>query len=202
MAVFRRVPQCIPRYTATVLNFADVIVKLPALSAIWLICQHLMVCKFKPPQSSVLSFIFNEILIYIVYCNRNLYFKLKLSSGGWRLEIIRDIQVCRTISQQFPALNALVTLSCLLSILLHTCVHPYKHGYTFKKYQHVLLNIHVFTTSNVAGIIISPHPLPTTLRVTICKWNSMVYNWSTPFQAVLSSAISIFCRFIIFYKRL
>ena len=76
----------------------------------------------------------------------------------------------RTISQQFPALDALVTPSCLLSTLeLHTCVHPYNCGYTFIKYQHVLLNIHVFTTSNVAGIIISPHPLSKTLRVTICK---------------------------------
>ena len=84
--VFSRVPRYVPWYTAAVLNFADVIVKLPALSTIWLICQHLMVYKCKPPQSSVLSFIFDEVLIYIVYCNRN-YFKLKLSSGEWRLEI-------------------------------------------------------------------------------------------------------------------
>ena len=61
--------------------------KLPAVVAICLVCQHLMVFKFKPPQLSVLSFIFNEILIYIVYCNRHLYFKLKISSGEWRLEI-------------------------------------------------------------------------------------------------------------------
>ena len=63
--------------------------KLPAVVAIWLICQHLMVYKFKPPQSSMLSFIFNEILAYIVhvYYNRNLYFKLKISCGEWRLEI-------------------------------------------------------------------------------------------------------------------
>ena len=86
-AVFSRVPRYVPQYTATVLNSAEVIVKLPAVVASWLICQYLMVYKFKPPQSSMLSFIFNEILIYIVYCNRNLYFKLKISSGEWRLEI-------------------------------------------------------------------------------------------------------------------
>ena len=59
--------------------------KLPAVVAIWLICRHLMVYKFKPPQSSVLSFIFNEILIYIVYCNRK-YFKLNaaVECGDWR----------------------------------------------------------------------------------------------------------------------
>ena len=109
--VVSRVPWYVPWYTTTVLNFAEVIVKLPAVVAIWLICQHLKAYKFKPP--SVLSFIFNEILIYMVhvFCNRNLYFKLKISSGEWRLEI------CRTISQQFPALNALVTSSSLLSIL-------------------------------------------------------------------------------------
>ena len=86
-AVFSRVPRYLPWYTATVLNFAEVIVKLPAVVAIWLKCQHLMVYKFKPPQSSVPSFIFNEILIYIIYCNRNLYFKLKISRREWRLEI-------------------------------------------------------------------------------------------------------------------
>ena len=85
--------------------------KLPAVVAIWLIGQHLMVYKFKPPHSSVLSFIFNKILIYIVYYDRNLYFKLKLSSGRWRLEI--HVGPC----QQFPALNALVKPSNLLSIL-------------------------------------------------------------------------------------
>ena len=57
----------VPRYTTTVLNFAEVIVKLPAVVAIWLICQHL-VYKLKPPQSSVLSFTFNELLIYILHC--------------------------------------------------------------------------------------------------------------------------------------
>ena len=86
-AVFGRVPQYLPRYTAAILNFAEVIVKWPAVVAIWLICQHLMVYKFKPLQSSMLSFIFNELLIYIVYCNGNLYFKLKFNSGKWRLEI-------------------------------------------------------------------------------------------------------------------
>ena len=78
-AVFSKVPWYVPRYTK--LNFAEITVKLPAVVAIWLICQHLMVYQFKPPQSSVLSFIFNEILIYIVYCYINLYFKLKISSG-------------------------------------------------------------------------------------------------------------------------
>ena len=61
--------------------------KLLAVVAISFICQHLMFFKFKPPQLSVLSFIFKEILIYIVYCNRSLYVKLKNSSGEWRLEI-------------------------------------------------------------------------------------------------------------------
>ena len=62
--------------------------KLPAVVAILMICQYLMVYKFKPPQSSVLSFIFNEILIYIVHCNRNLYFEFKISSvDHCRLEI-------------------------------------------------------------------------------------------------------------------
>ena len=84
--VFSREPQYVPCYTATVLNFPEVIVKLPAEVAIWLICQHPMVYQFKPPQSSVLSFIFNEILIYIVYCNRNLYFNLNsaVEGGDWR----------------------------------------------------------------------------------------------------------------------
>ena len=81
VAVFSRVLWYVPQYIATVLNFAVVTVKLPAVVAIWVICQHLMFFKFKPPQLSVLSFIFNEILIYIVYYNRNLYFKLKNSSG-------------------------------------------------------------------------------------------------------------------------
>ena len=30
----------IPRYIATILNFAEIIVKLPAVVAIWLICRH------------------------------------------------------------------------------------------------------------------------------------------------------------------
>ena len=60
-AVFSRVPRYVPRYTATVLNFAGIIEKLPAVVAIWLICQHLMVFKFKSPQSYVLSFTFTEI---------------------------------------------------------------------------------------------------------------------------------------------
>ena len=83
--VFSRIPWYVPLYIATVLNNAEVIVKLPAVVAMWLICQHLMVYKLKPPQSSVLSFIFNGILIYIIYCNRNLYFKLKsaVESGDW-----------------------------------------------------------------------------------------------------------------------
>ena len=64
--VFSRVLRYIQRYTATVLNFAEVTVKLSAIVAIWLICQHLMVYKFKHPRSSVLSFIFNEILTCIL----------------------------------------------------------------------------------------------------------------------------------------
>ena len=93
-------------------NFAEVIVKLPAAVAIWLMCQNLMVYKFKPPQLSVLSFIFNVILIYIVYCNRNLYFKLKISSGEWRLEIHLGPYV-----STFQHLMQVVTSSCLLSSL-------------------------------------------------------------------------------------
>ena len=66
-----KIPQYLAEYcsmyqgynTAAVLNFAEVIVKLPAAVAIWLMCQHLMVYKFKPSQISVLSFIFIEILI-------------------------------------------------------------------------------------------------------------------------------------------
>ena len=38
----------------------------------------------------------------------------------------------------------------------------YNCCYTFIKYQHVLFNIHEFTTSNAAGIIISPQILPKT----------------------------------------
>ena len=68
---------------------------------------------------------------------------------------------------------------------------------------HVLLNIHVhvFTTSNVAVTIISPHPLPKTWRLIFCKLNSMVYNWSTPFEAVSTSSVWIFCWFMVFYKK-
>ena len=59
--------------------------KLPAVVAIWLLCQYL-IFKFKPPQSSVLSFIFNEVLIYIVYYNRNYILNQKsaVDSGDWR----------------------------------------------------------------------------------------------------------------------
>ena len=73
---------------------------------------------------------------------------------------------CRTISQQFPALNAIVTSSFYK--VLNTYLHPYNCCYTFIKYQHVLLNIHAFTTSNVAGtcIIISLYPLPEYLKLT------------------------------------
>ena len=45
--VFSRVLRYIPRYTAAVLNFAEVIVKLPSVVAIWLICQHLIVYMLK-----------------------------------------------------------------------------------------------------------------------------------------------------------
>ena len=57
-AVFSRVLWYVPRYTATVLNFAEVIVKLPAVVAIWFKCQYLMVNKFKPSQSSCAEFYF------------------------------------------------------------------------------------------------------------------------------------------------
>ena len=56
----------------------QIIVKLPAVVAIWLICQHLIIYKIKPPLLSVLSFIFSKTLIYIVNCNKNFYLKKKL----------------------------------------------------------------------------------------------------------------------------
>ena len=58
IAVFSRVPWYIQRYTATVLNFAEVIVKLPEVVAICLICQHWIVYKFKPPQIICAEFYF------------------------------------------------------------------------------------------------------------------------------------------------
>ena len=51
-------------------------------------------------------------------------------------------------------------------------------------------------------IIISPHLLPKTWKLTVCKWNSMVYNWSTPFEAVSTSTVSIVWTFMVFCSRL
>ena len=89
-AVFSRVLLYVPRYTATVLNFAEVIVKLPAVVAIWLICQHLMVYTFVSLNHLnhlcwVLFSMKYWFTLYIII--RNLYFKLKSTCGQWRLEI-------------------------------------------------------------------------------------------------------------------
>ena len=57
--------------------------KLLAEVVVWLISDGL-IYKFKPPQSSVLSLFFNEILLYIVYCNNILNDKSAVESGDWR----------------------------------------------------------------------------------------------------------------------
>ena len=67
-------------------HILQIIVKLPAAVAIWLICQHLIVYRFKPPLSSVLSFIFSKTLIYIVNCNKNFYFKKKIDKKKSAME--------------------------------------------------------------------------------------------------------------------